>query len=147
DGDPDHARGEDALGLAEGLEIPRGREIAALGEVTHAHPVGGDEGHLRRGEDGRHEHGRHDGPDVDHAARLPPARWRSWRRTSTPRVRCPSPTATVTASVWVFSPLWGTRPNRSRTQPPTVLNAVLDRVSPVAALSSSMGSFPETRQV
>src|SRR5262249_23688993 len=147
DGDPDHGRGEDALGLAEGIEGPHGHAGAAPRGVAQAHPVGGDEGHLGGGEDGGHDHGGHDGPDVDHAARLPPTRWRSWRRTSTIRVRCTFSTATVTSSVCVFSPLWGTRPNRSRTHPPTVLKAWLGKLRPVAALSSSMGSCPETRKV
>src|SRR3989304_2561526 len=131
--------------MVERFEVARRRGVAGLGQMADPHPVRGDEGHLGRREQRRHKDRQHDGPYVDHAARLPPERRVSFTSTSTTRVRWPFSTATLTSPIWAFSPLWGTRPKRSSTQPPTVSKDSLGRRRPVAALSSSMGSLPETR--
>src|SRR3990172_6333679 len=106
--------------MVERFEVARRRGVAGLGQMADPHPVRRNEGHLGRGEQRRYEHRQHDGPDIDHAARLPPEQRLSFTSTSTTRVRWTFSTATLTSPICAFSPLWGTRPKRSSTQPPTV---------------------------
>src|ERR1700675_3280205 len=117
--------------MAERFEVARRRGVAGLGQMAYPHAVRRDEGHLGRGEQRRHEHRQYDGPDIDHAARLPPERRLSFTSTSTTRVRWTFSTATLTSPVCAFSPLRGTRPKRSSTQPPTVSKDSLGRSRPV----------------
>src|SRR5262249_41859031 len=147
DGHSHHGRGQRPLRLLERLEVPRGGAVARLREGAEAHAVGPDEGHLGPGEEGGHRDGEEDQPDVDHAAAPDGLVSRSVTNTSSTRVRSTFSTETVTPSASFFSPLWGTRPNKSSTQPPTVSNDSLGTSSWAAVFSSSIDSLPETRNV
>src|SRR5262249_20808787 len=115
-----HGGGQDPLGVAERLKVTRGRLAAFLGEVAQPEPVGGDERHLG----GREEHGgqqtEHGDPRERHAAFSVGCGVRNESSTSTTRVRSIFSTVTDSSDVSRRSPRRGTRPKRSRTQPPTV---------------------------
>src|SRR5262249_35754688 len=147
DGHAHHRRGEQSLGLLERFEVPGRVRVALLGQVPQPQPVRGDERHLRRGEQRGHEEGQRDDPQEDHAACPARAASRTVTTTSTMRVRCTFSTVTITSPAACFSPRCGTRPNRSSTQPPTVSKDAFAMLSPTAALSSSIGSLPDTRKL
>src|SRR3970040_2922877 len=95
--------------MVERFEVARRRGVAGLGQMADPHPFRRDEGHLGRGEQRRYEHRHHDGPDIDHAARLPPERRLSFTSTSTTRVRWTFSTATLTSPHLALWPPVGSR--------------------------------------
>src|SRR2546422_9228079 len=82
--------------------------------------VGGDERHLGGREEHRGQQAEDGNPDEAHAAASVDCGVRSEIRTSITRVRSTFSTVTDSSGVSTRSPLRGTRPKRSSTQPPTV---------------------------
>src|SRR6185503_20091225 len=148
DGDAHHGGGQESLRAAERLQVADGGPVPALRHVPQADPVRRDERHLGRGEERGHQQGEADDPDVDHVASRVSATSGRATITSSTRVRSTFSTDTRTpSSVSFFSPRWGTRPNRSSTQPPTVSKESSGITSPAVLFSSWMGRRPETRKV
>src|SRR5207302_2279855 len=115
----DHRGRQHALGLAKRLEVVSGDAAALLGEVFEPEAVGGDERHLGRREEHREDQTQYGQPDEAHAA-ASFAGFFSATSTSTIRVRSTFSTVSCSSAVSARSARRGTRPKRSRTQPPTV---------------------------
>ena len=109
-----------ALGLTERLEVAGGDRVALLGQMAQAQPIGGDERHLGRREEHRGQQA-HDGQPELGVTPPPPCDRLAQRDEHLDHSRALDLLdGTTSSGVSRRSALRGTRPNRSRTQPPTV---------------------------